>query len=193
MFRFFFTIWAAFKPLIGGIILKEQTSLYTYPGRYANEHGELEQYRASYRANIFCKEAIEHSITAHYGNNRLDPACVKPVVEQFGYERVFYVLANTVRQKDFDGRISHDNKAWAKTIPVCEDPDGFGGDRNVYFVVDRPHTGLTDLFLTQVRKRMIWSRKRSLPCVTHLARLPYSRHRPRQKLIKVRNGNGLKI
>ena len=69
MFRFFFTIWAAFKPLIGGIILKEQTSLYTYPGRYANEHGELEQYRASYRANISCKEAIEHSITDHYGND----------------------------------------------------------------------------------------------------------------------------
>jgi len=138
VFRFFFTIGAAFKPLIGGIILKEQTSFYTYPGRYASEHGELEQYRASYRANISCKEVIEHSITAHYGNNRLDPACVKQVVEQFGHERVFYVLANTVRQKDFDGRISHDNKAWAKTIPVCEDPDGFGGDRNVYFVVDRP-------------------------------------------------------
>lgn len=114
MFRFFFTIGAAFKPLIGGIILKEQTSFYTYPGRYASEHGELEQYRASYRANISCKEVIEHSITAHYGNNRLDPACVKQVVEQFGHERVFYVLANTVRQKDFDGRISHDNKAWAK-------------------------------------------------------------------------------
>lgn len=94
--------------------MKEQTSFYTYPGRYASEHGELEQYRASYRANISCKEVIEHSITAHYGNNRLDPACVKQVVEQFGHERVFYVLANTVRQKDFDGRISHDNKAWAK-------------------------------------------------------------------------------
>ena len=43
---FIFTIGAAFKPLIGGIILKEQTSFYTYPGRYASEHGELEQYRA---------------------------------------------------------------------------------------------------------------------------------------------------
>lgn len=133
-------------------ILKEQTPLYTYPGRYASEHGELEQYRASYQANIACKEAIEQSIAAHYGNNCLDPACVEPVVQQFGYERLFYVLANTVRQKDWDGRISQDNKSWAKTIPVCEDPDGFGGDRNVYFVVDRPHPGLTDLFLTQVRK-----------------------------------------
>ena len=72
--------------------------------------------------------------------------------KQFGYERVFYVLANTVRQKDFDGRISRDNKAWAKTIPVCEDMDGFGCDRNIYFVVDQCNPGLTDLFLSQARK-----------------------------------------
>lgn len=67
-------------------------------------------------------------------------------------DRIFYVLANTVRQKDYDGRISCDNKAWAQTIPVCEDKDGFGYDRNVYFVVDRSHTGLMDLFLTQARR-----------------------------------------
>lgn len=79
--------------------MKEQTPLYTYPGLYASEHGEQEQYRASYRANISCKEAIEQSIAGHYGNNRLDPACVEPVIKQFGYERVFYVLANTVRQR----------------------------------------------------------------------------------------------
>ena len=132
--------------------MNEQTPLYLYPGRYAGEHGELEQYRASYRANIACKDAIEQSIAAHYGDNRLNPACVEPVVEQFGYDRVFYVLANTVKQKDWDGRISHDNKAWAKTIPVYENPDGFGCDRNVYFVVDRCNPGLTDLFLTQARK-----------------------------------------
>ena len=72
-------------------------------------------------------------------------------MEEFGYDRMFYVLANTVRQKDWDGRISRDNKAWAKTIPVYENPDGFGQDRNVYFVVDRSHPGLVDLFLTQAR------------------------------------------
>ena len=73
-------------------------------------------------------------------------------MEQFGYDRMFYVLANTVRQKDWDGRISRDNKAWTKIIPVYENPDGFGYDRNVYFVVDRSHPGLTDLFLTQARR-----------------------------------------
>ena len=66
---------------------------------------------------------------------------------QFGYERMFYVLANTVRQKDWDGRISRDNKAWAKTIPVYENPDAFGYDRNVYFVVDRSTPDLSIYFL----------------------------------------------
>lgn len=72
-------------------------------------------------------------------------------MEQFGYDRVFHVLAVTVRQKDWDGRISQDNKAWAKTVPVFENPDARGTDRNCYFVVNS-HPGLTDLFLKQVRQ-----------------------------------------
>lgn len=116
--------------------------------------GEIRQtpaYRASYKANIACKEAIEQAIADHYRDNRLGTEAVHQVLEQFGYDRMFYVLAGTVRQKDWDGRISRDNKAWAKTIPVYENPDGFGQDRNVYFVVDRSHPGLVDLFLTQAR------------------------------------------
>lgn len=131
--------------------MKDTTQLYIYPASYAREHGELEQYRASYKANIACKEAIEQAIADHYRDNHLGTEAVHQVLEEFGYDRMFYVLANTVRQKDWDGRISRDNKAWAKTIPVYENPDGFGQDRNVYFVVDRSHPGLVDLFLTQAR------------------------------------------
>lgn len=138
--------------LIGGISLKDTTPVYFHSGAYAREHRELDQYRASCKANIACKEAIEQVIADHYRDNRLDPACVRQVLQQFDYSRIFYVLANTVRQKEHDGRISRDNKAWAQTIPVCEDKDGFGYDRNVYFVVDRSHTGLMDLFLTQARQ-----------------------------------------
>ena len=39
--------------------MKDTTQLYIYPASYVREHGELEQYRASYKANIACKEAIE--------------------------------------------------------------------------------------------------------------------------------------
>lgn len=51
--------------------MKDTTQLYIYPASYAREHGELEQYRASYKANIACKEAIEQAIADHYRDNRL--------------------------------------------------------------------------------------------------------------------------
>ena len=73
------------------------------------------------------------------------------LIEQFGYTRTLYVLANTVQQKEWDGRFSPANKAWAKTVDIPPNPDGFGGERNLDFVVDS-HPGLVDLFLTQVRQ-----------------------------------------
>ena len=73
-------------------------------------------YRASRRANIACKEAIENAIAENYRDNRLGGDAVPQVIEQFGYTRTLYVLANTVQQKDWDGRFSPANKAWAKTV-----------------------------------------------------------------------------
>lgn len=132
-----------------------QLPVYPYPTSYAHEHGELEQYRASHKANIACRDAIDTAIADHYRDNRLGNGAVKQVVEQFGYDRTLYVLANTVRQKEWDGRISRDNKEWAKTIPVYEDKDSWGGDRRCEFVVDKAHTGLMDLFTTQARREYL--------------------------------------
>lgn len=86
-----------------------------------------------------------------YRDNSLGREGVQQVMEQFGLERVQYVLANTVRQMDWDERFSRDNKAWANLFPVHEDKDHWGNDRNLDFVVSA-HPGLTDLFTTQVRR-----------------------------------------
>lgn len=131
--------------------MMKDVPIYKYPASHAQEHDELNAYRASNKANMACKEAIEEAIRDHYRDNCLGSDAVKQVVEQFGYDRVFHVLAVTVRQKDWDGRISQDNKAWAKTVPVFENPDAWGTDRNCYLVVNS-HPGLTDLFLSQARK-----------------------------------------
>lgn len=131
--------------------MMKDVPIYKYPASHAQEHDELNAYRASNKANMACKEAIEEAIRDHYRDNCLGSDAVKQVVEQFGYDRVFHVLAVTVRQKDWDGRISQDNKAWAKTVPVFENPDAWGIDRNCYLVVNS-HPGLTDLFLSQARK-----------------------------------------
>lgn len=137
-------------------VLKE-TPVYPYPAEYARENDELAQYRASHRANIACKEAIESAIAEHYHDNCLGKEAALEVIEAFGLDRTLYVLANTVRQRARDGRISHDNKAWARTVPVYEDQDGFGTDQNIYFVVNA-HPGLTDLFLNQVRREWFLQR-----------------------------------
>lgn len=135
--------------------------LYHHSAAYASEHGEMAQYNRSYQANSACKEAIEQTISAHYAENRLDTeAAVKDVLEKFGAERVQFILANTIQHKNHDGRISQDNKAWAKTIPMPEDS---GASRHcAYLVVDGVNPGLTDLFTRQARKTMQEQQKSSV-------------------------------
>lgn len=150
------TVWDCLESR-ADTILEEQrrtlreTPVYPYPASYAQEHGELEQYRASNRANIACKEAIESAIREHYHDNQLDSQAAAQVVDAFGLDRTMYVLANTVQQKDWDARFSLGNKEWAKTIPIQENADAWGADRNCQFVVNS-HSGLTDLFLSTVRQ-----------------------------------------
>ena len=139
-------------------ILKEAEALrsapvYPYPRDYAVENDELDKYRLSRKASIACKEAIEQAIGEHYANNSLDTvAAVKQVVDAFGYDRMMYVLAVTVKHKDWDGRISQSNKQWAASMPVFEDKTDGSADQNVFLVVDKAHPGLTDLFVREARK-----------------------------------------
>ena len=139
-------------------ILKEAEALrsapvYPYPREYAVENDELDKYRLSRKASIACKEAIEQAISEHYANNSLDTAAaVKQVVDAFGYDRTMYVLAVTVKHKDWDGRISQSNKQLAATMPVFEDKTDGSADQNVFLVVDKAHPGLTDLFVREARK-----------------------------------------
>ena len=51
--------------------MMDKTPLYKYPGDYAREHDEIEQYRASHKANVACKDAIETAIRDNYRDNRL--------------------------------------------------------------------------------------------------------------------------
>ena len=125
--------------------------VYRQNAAYASEHGELEQYRVSRQANIACKEAIEQAVYQNYDGKHLLDGTAAKVMQQFGTERVMYVLANTIQQKEWDGRFNYYNKEWAKTVDIPPNPDAFGFDRNSEFVVDS-HSGLTDLFVSQARR-----------------------------------------
>ncbi len=135
--------------------MMDQTPLYKYPAVYAREHGEIEQYRASHKANIACRDAIDDAIRDNYRDNCLGSDTAKQVIAKFGFDRTLYVLATTVREKDWDGRIDRRNKDWARTIPVFDDENGFGDNRNLEFIVDRAHPGLVDIFINQARREYL--------------------------------------
>ena len=126
----------------------DKTPVYKESFQYAYQHGEQEQHLSSNRANIACKEAIEQAIASHYYDNRFNAeAAVRDVVKQFGFERMFYVLANTVQTQGGDGRVSRANKDWAQTIPVAFE----NGRRDMSFLITRSHPGLLDMFVSKAR------------------------------------------
>ena len=134
--------------------------VYLHSEAFAKEHGEVDIYRASHRANIECKNAIEDAISNHYSNNHFDGSCVSEVIDRFGVERVAVVLASTVQDKEWDGRISVENKAWAKSVPVSEDCDAWGGRRNHEYVCSQAHPGLINLFVNRFRKEQELSKEK---------------------------------
>ena len=125
----------------------QEVSVYRETANYAYEAGEMDAYRASLAANVECRRAIEAAISSNYGDNRLNAdAAVKSVLEQFSPERVRYVLANTIQQKDFDGRIPQPLKEWAKNVEVCS-------ENASRFLVDKCNPGLTALFVDAFRNQ----------------------------------------
>lgn len=131
------------------------TPVYKNDAEYAIEHDELPAYRESFRGNMACRDALEAAIHESYHDYCLDAGKASAqVAAQFGMERMAYVLANTVRAFDHDGRISRDNKAWAQTVPVCADADEWGHERSRYFLVSQVNPGLVDLLVSRVREEL---------------------------------------
>lgn len=88
---------------------------------YAKEYGELEHYRKSYHENIACKVAVEKAIEDNYDGYSLKKGFEHEIIAKYGYERIEYILANTLQIKSYDGRFSDENKGWAKGIPLIEE------------------------------------------------------------------------
>ena len=126
--------------------------VYIFSADYAKEHGELETYRASHRANVDCKNAIEEAISNNYKDNQFNSSCVNDVIDNFGMERVAFVLACTVQNKNWDRRISTDNKAWAKDVFGLSEYDVQSGRHTHEYACSQAHTGLINLFINHFRK-----------------------------------------
>ena len=82
---------------------------------YAAENGEVDLYRISRQLNEECRNAIEEAIADNFDGMHLADDATKSVVEQFGMERMGYILAYTLNYNNHDGRYSHSNREWAET------------------------------------------------------------------------------
>ena len=131
----------------------KQIPVYRQTGMYARENGELEQFRQSNVANIACRAAIEKAIAENFDGMRIRADAASPVLSEFGSERVLFVLANTVQHKEWDGRFSRENKAWAAAFSIGPDVV-MGMDRRVQFIVNS-HPAVLDGFITMARKAVL--------------------------------------
>lgn len=120
--------------------------LYLYTADEAQYLNELDLWRESFKTNIACKEAIEAAIRRDFDGMHLKDGCVQSVIAEFGYKRTAFVLANTLQEKDYDGRFSRSNKEWSHRIFVPPDKE-----HNYRFVVDS-HSTILDGFLTEYRQ-----------------------------------------
>ena len=98
----------------------EYPEIYKLSAAEARAREETALFRASHKLNIACKHAVEAAIRENFDGLHLKGGCIRPVIEEYGIDRVDWVLANTVQTKQLDGRFSRDNKAWAETFPIPE-------------------------------------------------------------------------
>ena len=125
--------------------MAEHKSLYPWSLEDAQDYGEEQLWRESFKENCRCARAIEQAIASHFDGYTLDTSCLGQVLEEFGRSRVRFVLANTLKEKSSDGRFSEESRTWCKGSYVPKDPSNWA------FSVES-HPAVLDGFIRAARK-----------------------------------------
>lgn len=111
----------------------------------AKEWDELDLWRESYKENCACAKAIEDAIAENFDGMHLNADTAKSIIDKYGFQRVNWVLSNTLNEKKSDGRFSEKNKTWGCSRYIPRD------ENNWMFVVES-HPAVLDGFINQARK-----------------------------------------
>lgn len=125
--------------------MSERVPLYQYSLQEAIWCGEKALWRESYKENCKCARSIENAIREQFDGMSLGADCAKSVISEYGFERVMWVLSNTLKEKSWDGRFSKDNREWARSFYIPKDNKG-----KDYCV--ESHPAVVDGFMNQIRK-----------------------------------------
>jgi hypothetical protein len=133
-------------------------ALYRHSFAEAKRLNELEKWRQSHNENIRCRDFLDEEVRQNFDGMHLNSdEIVRAALDEFGYDRTMWVLANHVQLYDFDGRFTGQNKAWAQSIYIQRPEkyelqrDPYLRDPGRYFLLYR-HNALVDGLVTQVQK-----------------------------------------
>ncbi|MDE7261866.1 MAG: DUF3849 domain-containing protein [Oscillospiraceae bacterium] len=128
-----------------------------FPYLYRNsraEAGRLEEtqrHEDSFRLNVQCARAIEQAIRDHFNeaDESLKDDCAQSVLEQYGFRRVNFVLANSLQEfkkSVCNHLVSDETYRWGKGMFIPSD-----GKYNRYYAVDTAAV-LLESFIGQARE-----------------------------------------
>jgi len=122
---------------------KSEQPIYRLSADRALENDEMQAWRDSRNLNEECGRAIDKAvIDSNYEQYRYDlKTAARAVIDEFGADRVAWVIAGNINYHDYDGRLSSSNKAWAKEFDTPK-PD-------IYL---RTHLAVLDGFVDAFRK-----------------------------------------
>lgn len=112
--------------------------VYPYSYEEARARGQTAQHRRSYRLNVECALSIRAASTLNLANGHVPIGHVRGVLEDYGPERVMWVLANTIQLRKDDTRYTEDSRRWAENFPIPADPYKNGNLRFGYIIEGWP-------------------------------------------------------
>ena len=124
--------------------------LYMHTLSYAMEHGMADDYLVSRELNLDCKNAIEDAIRKNFDGMHLAHDAAEEILEEYGAERVIFILANTMQHLEHDRRFSRENKAWANRYEIPKNISS-GRDLNADYIVNS-HPAVLDGFIGLARE-----------------------------------------
>lgn len=122
--------------------------LYPHSRAQARRNGETQMHEDSFRQNVSCARAIEQAIRDHFDESSegLKDGCAQSVLERYGFKRVSFVLANSLKQMGCPELISEQARQWVRRTYVPPD-----GKYNRYFAADTA-ASLLEAFVEQTRQ-----------------------------------------
>lgn len=148
-------------------VSKQRIPLYAHSYDYALKICEAPLSRQSHAENLRCVDAIEDAISKDFNANHLDSECAKKVIDEFGYDRVNFILQCSLKQSKKDTRFSDSNREWASKAFIPE-----SNMRKEYQLLSHPVlvNGFVDQARNEWNKLNLWDASH---CVESDAPLDY--------------------